>query len=139
MKKIVLSGSGETKSALINAIKAIGDTNTVVVIENFNIELSLVEKPIQDNKNEKIQVKWKGNYLNKLALVKEVKESFGIGLKEAKDIVDNLCTNYKELTIFEYLKFMEIIGAASKLSSEEFYEKYRESDIFQSAFEITFN
>ena len=50
MKKIVLSGSGETKSAIINAIKAIGDENTAVIIENFNIELSLVEKMIGNEK-----------------------------------------------------------------------------------------
>ena len=45
MKKIVLSGSGETKSALINAIKAIGDENTAVIIENFNIE-QILEKQL---------------------------------------------------------------------------------------------
>ena len=136
MKKIVLSGSGETKSALINAIKAIGDENTAVIIENFNIELSLVEKMIG---NEKIEVKWKGDYSNKLALVKEIKEVLNIGLKEAKDIVDNLCSNYKEETTFEYTSFLKMIGGNSLVSSNEFYKKYEESDIFKSAFEIIIN
>ena len=136
MKKIVLSGSGETKSALINAIKAIGDENTAVIIENFNIELSLVEKMIG---NEKIEVKWKGDYSNKLALVKEIKEVLNIGLKEAKDIVDNLCSKYKEETTFEYTSFLKMIGGNSLVSSNEFYKKYEESDIFKSAVEIIIN
>lgn len=42
----------------------------------------------------KIKIKLRSNCTSKLAFVKLIKDTTGLGLKESKDIVDHACDNY---------------------------------------------
>ena len=43
---------------------------------------------------KRIKIKIRSNSLTKLVFVKLVKDTTGLGLKEAKDLVDQACDNY---------------------------------------------